>query len=97
MKPGDKLNLRELIVLLNRYRHDETSPQYADFKRESKYIEALDDMGTQSGYVTIAQLAQLLCEVQGSGDMRESVAVKRERFEALGWKLPDDFEKVARK
>lgn len=92
MKLGEKLTAAELNSLLNSW--DERSVGHAS---DREIIAQLEVIGEIIGYGALHQLAGRLYEIQYHGIIKTAAAMKRERFKAMGWKLPDDFEQVAAK
>ena len=86
MLTGEQLN-----TLLNSWR--EGTVGYA---QDTEAIAALDEIGKRIGYGFMEQLAHWLYQAQCHGKTDEAAELKRERFQALGWPLPETFEHVAR-
>lgn len=63
---------------------------------EQFIIEALNHYGKTIGYGALNQLAEFLRQIQCDHTSEQAASLKRNRFAALGWKLPDDFEEVAK-
>jgi hypothetical protein len=92
MQIGEKMTAGELNTLLNS--HPEGTVGH---ETDRIAIGQLDAIGALLGYGFLNQLAGWLYETQCHADPENAAKMKRERFRAMGWPLPGDFEWVASK
>jgi hypothetical protein len=86
-----KYTTDQLDTLLNGWPED-TSGHIA----ERTIIIYLYGLGQAIGYGRLAQLAGHMADLQCYDKKTEAIDLKRDRFGLLSWKLPDDFEEVAK-
>lgn len=86
------MTVEELNVLINAWPN---GTQGHDAERH--VIAQMDALGAAIGYGALQQIATWLYDAQCLGDPTAAAALKRERFRAMGYPLPEDFETVATK
>lgn len=85
-----KRSIADLNIMLNSW------PEGClGWERDKKVLMTLDHLGNEIGYGALQQFATWLRDIQCYGKPKEACDLKRERFTALGWKLPERFEEVA--
>ena len=90
---GDRFTEEELNILLNSW----PTVAAAGHAIDQRTIAALDRLGRDIGYGALAQMAQWMYEIRCHGNQENAATLKRERFNALGWPLPEGFEQAAGK
>jgi hypothetical protein len=64
---------------------------------QSRIIAILDTIGKEIGYGALEQMTHWLYQIRCLGNPKEAVDLKRERFAAVGWELPENFEELEKK